>query len=172
MAQFFKKMALTALQQGVPMLFRMGQSYVESSIELKQDEMNREAIEQNLRTISKIDKQILSQGKMKIPGFDLTKEELGRETWKKMRENIMGLPPDATESQVREVMAKNYEMISQYPCMDCREHGMQFANDINFAKASTRNEGMLKTWELQNKVNVRLEKPIFPYEEFKNQYGL
>ena len=172
MGTLAKTIGLILLKQGVPLVFQMGNNLIQSSIQLQQEKMNQEAIEEHIRIISNIDKQILKQDRIKIPGLDVNKEELGRQTWKKIRENIMELPKDANPEMVKEVMAKNFEMIKQYPCIDCQEDGIKFANEINFTSADTIHEAMIKTWELQNMVNQKIGKPIFPYESFRDQYEL
>ena len=172
MGQFIKKMLLLGIQQVTPILFEMGNNYIQQKIEIEKYEINQKSMDANLKLLSKIDAQILKREKFNIPALDLTKDELGRATWKKIHGDIAGLPKDANPDKVKKIMANTYEMIKEYPCMDCRDDGVKFADKLNWTNTESRSDAMLKSWELHNMVHKKMGKDLFSYQDFQNEYDL
>lgn len=69
------------------------------------------------------------------------------------------------------------ELSDTLPCEECREHykSMLLTSDTASLKTISYNEfgAFIKTtwWDFHNRVNVRLEKPVFIYENLGPTYG-
>jgi len=64
-----------------------------------------------------------------------------------------------------------FDICSNLPCPDCREHAIKLLKSSNINKISNKKELILFLCEFHNIINKKLKKPIKNVEEVEKQYS-
>lgn len=97
------------------------------------------------------------------------KQELGRATWKLLH-NILARYPDAPTAGQKQLLAQFFDLFVQiYPCGDCATH---FQKLLAKFPPQLQNKQTAALWgcHIHNKVNERLNKPIYDCTGILNDY--
>jgi hypothetical protein len=100
-----------------------------------------------------------------FPPFGMSPEVWGPIFWRTMHIVSLGYPPNPTE-QEKDAAIKFFESL-QYviPCPICREHYQHFYA-AEPPHIGSRDELIAWVFDLHNKVNEQLGKPVFTWEQF------
>lgn len=175
-----KKIIALIVKDGVPFVIDQVTGMMNKSVEVEKIESSRLQLGQIEKLIKKAGKETgtsLSFKTKNIEDIGISKEELGNRTWNKFHDKVAALPGNASTDQVQEAMNEIKEMITEYPCADCREHAIEnlqiMANKGKPIEAvSNRTDAILWTHDFHNVVNEMLEKPRFTLENLETKYDL
>lgn len=97
------------------------------------------------------------------------KQDLGRSTWKLLH-NILGRYPEKPTDTEKESLKQFFNVfVKVYPCGDCAVH---FQKLLEKYPPQVENKQAAATWgcNIHNKVNERLNKPIYDCKNILNDY--
>jgi hypothetical protein len=79
-------------------------------------------------------------------------------------------PPNPTTVDARVAFRRIWTFVSRLPCAECRDHATRFVlqNPPNLASTYALQAWV---WKFHNAVNLRLGKPLIPYEEYQRLYA-
>ncbi|KAI9308134.1 ERV/ALR sulfhydryl oxidase domain-containing protein [Cunninghamella echinulata] len=97
------------------------------------------------------------------------KAELGRSSWKLIH-TMMGRYPETPTKEERKTLNDFIYLFSRlYPCGECAEHFQKLLEEYP-PQTSSRIAASQWACAIHNKVNERLEKPIFDCSEIEAKY--
>ena len=96
-------------------------------------------------------------------------DEIGKRMWNTYHDLSLQLPDNATTSQVRVFLRKVERSMRNHPCEECRNNITKHLSKIKMI-GHTKTDAVKKIFEIHNKVNKELGKPVFSTEQFKKTY--
>lgn len=90
----------------------------------------------------------------------MSKKEWGNATWYLFHTLAEKLKPQYS-GNTPEVFHLIQQICKNLPCPDCQEHAIKTLRTVNSSNIRTRENLIDFIWQFHNKVNARLNKPIF-----------
>uniref|UniRef100_A0A060TI77 Sulfhydryl oxidase n=1 Tax=Blastobotrys adeninivorans TaxID=409370 RepID=A0A060TI77_BLAAD len=96
--------------------------------------------------------------------------ELGNAGWKLLHTVLAQYPENPTEEEKVTLRSFIHLFSRVYPCRECAEHFQQLLREYP-PQVSSREAASMWGCDAHNKVNIRLNKPVFDCNEVSNKYS-
>lgn len=100
----------------------------------------------------------------------LPKSSWGPRAWYWLHVTAINYPPSPTPVDARIAESRIWGFVTHLPCASCRDHATQFVRQRPPSLESTY-ALQAWVWRFHNAVNLRLGKPLIPYEEYLRLYA-
>ncbi len=96
--------------------------------------------------------------------------EWGPRGWRWLHVTAINYAQHPSMAEGRIVFRRIWNFIANLPCADCRAHGLLY---VIRNPPDLSNSDALQKWmcAFHNAVNVRLHKPVVPFEEYRGAYA-
>ena len=96
--------------------------------------------------------------------------EWGPAAWKFLHIVSFSYPDNPSVQETRDAEALFWSLKNLLPCQACREH---YESELELHPPDTRSRLTLSSWlvDVHNRVNQRLQKPLFSYADAEKIYG-
>jgi hypothetical protein len=101
---------------------------------------------------------------------NVPKTAWGPRGWHWLHVTAINYSQEPTLHDARETFNRIWRFVTQLPCVECRTHAVAYVREH---PPNLKDTHALQSWvwRFHNAVNLRLKKPVFPFEAYQQLYS-